>query len=164
MPSKQESMGRTYASPSIKADGGDASQLRMWLSRSVRVRLQSVQVACNAVRFAATRDSSSIGVIRVLLVSDSCPIFVLLVSFGPVLRRKTGCGSRVDIPSSRAVFLNVFSNVFANVLPLAWDPPLLSLGQKDLHLLARAEDSPHGAWGRRTSRARGIPAPLWFWP
>ena len=27
MPSKQESMGRTYASPSIKADGGDASQL-----------------------------------------------------------------------------------------------------------------------------------------
>ena len=27
MPSKQESMGRTYATPSIKADGGDASQL-----------------------------------------------------------------------------------------------------------------------------------------
>ena len=80
MPSKQESMGRTYASPSIKADGGDASQLRMWLSRSVRVRLQSVQVACNAVRFAATRDSSSIGVIRVLLVSYSCPISVRFVA------------------------------------------------------------------------------------
>ena len=45
MPSKQESKGRTYASPSIKADGGDASQLCTWLRRSIRVRLQGVDVS-----------------------------------------------------------------------------------------------------------------------
>ena len=44
MPSKQESMGRTYASPSIKADGGDASQPRTCLSRSIVVRLQGVAI------------------------------------------------------------------------------------------------------------------------
>ena len=40
MPSKQENMGRTYASPSIKADGGDASQLCKCLQDGVAVRLK----------------------------------------------------------------------------------------------------------------------------